>query len=94
MEGHLTGEDARDCAGDGALPVRSGEAPSTHSVSSGTKLLDRGWTLFFSEVAQGVRHRASVWIPTSHRLSAATLKFTPVDKRIAFLRLRNMGGGL
>ncbi|XP_045911628.1 uncharacterized protein LOC123974779 [Micropterus dolomieu] len=30
---------------------------STHSLSSGTVLLDRGWTLFFSGVAQGVRHK-------------------------------------
>ena len=28
---------------------------SMHSVGSGSKLLDRGWTLFFSRVAKGVR---------------------------------------
>ena len=32
------------------------------SLSSGTVLLDRGWTLFFFGVAQGVRHRVGVGI--------------------------------
>ena len=65
---------------------------STHSKDSGTKLLDKGWTLFFSGVAQGVRAQAGVGILTSPRLSADTLGFTPVDKRVASLRLR-VGGG-
>ena len=65
---------------------------STHSVGSGTKLLDRGWTLSFSGVAQGVRRRPGVGILTSPRLSADTLEFTPVDERVASLRLRVMGG--
>ena len=65
---------------------------STHSLGSGTVLLDRGWTLFFSGVAQGVRRRAGVGILTSPRLSAATLEFTPVDERVASLRLRVVGG--
>ena len=61
---------------------------STHSIGSGSKLLDRGWTLFFSGVAKGVRCRAGVGILTSPWLSAAVLEFTPVDKRVASLRLR------
>ena len=65
---------------------------STHSVGSGTKLLERGWTLFFSGVAQGVRRRAGVGILTSPRLSAVMLEFTPVDERVASLRLRVLGG--
>jgi len=40
---------------------------STHSTDSGTKLLERGWTLSFSGVAQGVRHQAGVGILTEHR---------------------------
>jgi len=44
---------------------------SMHSTGSGTKLLERGWTLSFSGVAQGVRRQAGVGILTSPRLSAA-----------------------
>ncbi|KAK5929262.1 hypothetical protein CgunFtcFv8_010507 [Champsocephalus gunnari] len=66
---------------------------STHSVGSGTLLLDRGWPLFFSRVAQGVRRRVGVGILTSPRLGASLLEFTPVDERVASLRLRVMGGG-
>ncbi|XP_077956447.1 uncharacterized protein LOC120824534 [Gasterosteus aculeatus] len=65
---------------------------STHSLGSGTTLLDRGWTLFYSGVAHGVRRQAGVGILISPRLSAATLEFTPVDKRVASLRLRVVGG--
>uniref|UniRef100_A0A8C5FFM2 Endonuclease/exonuclease/phosphatase domain-containing protein n=1 Tax=Gadus morhua TaxID=8049 RepID=A0A8C5FFM2_GADMO len=65
---------------------------SMHSLSSGTVLLDRGWTLFFSGVAEGVRRRAGVGILINRRLSAAVLEFTPVDERVASLRLRVIGG--
>uniref|UniRef100_A0A8C5CGF6 Reverse transcriptase domain-containing protein n=1 Tax=Gadus morhua TaxID=8049 RepID=A0A8C5CGF6_GADMO len=65
---------------------------STQSLSSGTVLLDRGWTLFFSGVAEGVRRRAGVGILINPRLSAAVLEFTPVDERVASLRLRVVGG--
>ena len=65
---------------------------STQSLGSGTKLLDRGWTLSFSRVAQGARHWAGVASLTSPHLSATTLEFTPVDERVASLRLR-VGGG-
>lgn len=41
---------------------------STHSLCSGTALLDRGWTLFFYGVGQGVRRQACVGILISeHR---------------------------
>ena len=65
---------------------------STHSVGSGTKLLDRGWALSFSGVAQGVRCQAGVAFLISPRLSAGTLEFTPVNERVASLRLRAVGG--
>ena len=61
------------------------------SIGSGSKLLDRGWTLFFSRVAKGVRSQAGVRILTSPRLSAAVLEFTPVDERVASLLLRAGG---
>ena len=64
---------------------------STQSVGSGSKLLDRGWTLFFSGVAKGVRCWVGVGILTSPRLSAAVLEFTLVDERVASLRLRAGG---
>ena len=63
---------------------------STQSVGSGSKLLDRGWTLFFSGVAKGVRCWVGVGILTSPRLSAAVLAFTLVDERVASLRLSRM----
>ena len=65
---------------------------STRSRGSGTLLLYRGWTLFFSGVAQGVRCTAGVGILTSLRLSAAMLAFTPVDERVPSLRVRVIGG--
>ena len=64
---------------------------STHSIGSGSKLLDRGWTLFFSGVVKGVRRRAGVGILTSPWLSAAVLEFTPMDERVVSLRLRAGG---
>ncbi len=63
---------------------------STHSVSTGTKLLDRIWTVFFFIVSQGVRW---VWgysqAPGKHH----NAEFTPVDKQVTSLCLRAMGGG-
>ncbi|KAK0151078.1 Craniofacial development protein 2 [Merluccius polli] len=64
---------------------------STHSKGSGTSLLERGWTLFHSGVATGERRRAGVAILIAPRLGASMLEFTPVDERIASLRLR-VGG--
>ena len=64
---------------------------SSYSRGSGTLLLDRGWTLFFSGVAQGLVCWAGVGILTSPRLSAAMLEFTPVDETITSLGLRVIG---
>ena len=50
---------------------------STHSKDSGTTLLERGWTLFHSGVANGERRRAGVAILVAPRLSAYMLELTP-----------------
>jgi len=67
---------------------------STHSTGSGTKLLERGWTLSSSGVAQGVRPQAGVGILTSPRLSAPVLEFSPVNERVASMRLQAGGKAL
>ncbi|TWW74429.1 hypothetical protein D4764_14G0004320 [Takifugu flavidus] len=64
---------------------------STHGKGSGTSLLKRGWTLYHSGVADGERRRAGVAILVAPQLSACILEFTPVDERVASLRLR-VGG--
>ncbi|TWW59961.1 R2 Retrovirus-related Pol polyprotein from type I retrotransposable element [Takifugu flavidus] len=64
---------------------------STHGKGSGTSLLERGWTLYHSGVADGERRRAGVAILVAPHLSACVLEFTPVDERAASLRLR-VGG--
>jgi len=47
---------------------------STHSTGSGTKPLERGWTLSFSGVAQVVRRQAGVGILTRPRLCWSSLR--------------------
>jgi len=64
---------------------------SMHSAGSGTKLLEKGWTLFFSGVAQGETCRAGEGILTSPRLSTAVLEFAPENERVASLLLRVAG---
>ncbi|TWW70386.1 hypothetical protein D4764_18G0011920 [Takifugu flavidus] len=64
---------------------------STHGKGSGTSLLERGWTLYHSGVADGERRQAGVAILVAPQLSACVLEFTPVDERVASLRLR-VGG--
>ncbi|TWW74392.1 hypothetical protein D4764_14G0003950 [Takifugu flavidus] len=64
---------------------------STHGKGSGTSLLERGWTLYHSGVADGERRRAGVAILVAPQLSACILEFTLVDERAASLRLR-VGG--
>ncbi|TWW57406.1 Radial spoke head protein 4 -like protein A [Takifugu flavidus] len=64
---------------------------STHGKGSGTSLLERGWTLYHSGVADGERQRAGVAILVAPQLSACILEFTLVDERVASLRLR-VGG--
>ncbi len=61
---------------------------STHSMVFGTRLLERGWTLHFSGVARGERRRAGVGLLIFPQLSRHVLEFSPVNERVAFLRLR------
>ncbi|KAI3353183.1 hypothetical protein L3Q82_019737, partial [Scortum barcoo] len=67
------------------LPVGS---PPAGSLGSGTQLLERGWTLHYSGVAQGERRRAGVGLLIAPQLSRHVLEFTPVNERVASLRLR------
>ena len=61
---------------------------SMHSLGSGTQLLERGWTLFYSGVARGERRRAGVGLLIAPQLSRHVLEFSPVNKRVISLRLR------
>ncbi|KAK3517717.1 hypothetical protein QTP70_016386 [Hemibagrus guttatus] len=61
---------------------------STHSLGSGTQLLERGWTLFFSGVPHGERRRAGVGLLIAPQLSRHVLEFSPVNERVVSLRLR------
>ena len=61
---------------------------STHSSGSGTQLLERGWTLHYSGVARGERRRAGVGLLIAPHLGPHVLEFTPVNERVASLRLR------
>uniref|UniRef100_A0A8C9TU99 Islet cell autoantigen 1 like n=1 Tax=Scleropages formosus TaxID=113540 RepID=A0A8C9TU99_SCLFO len=61
---------------------------STHSLGSGTTLLDRGWTLHYSGVAQGERRRAGVGLLIAPQFSRHVLESTPVNERVISLRLR------
>ena len=67
---------------------------STRSLGSGTNLLERGWTLFYSGVAQGERRRAGVGLLIAPQLGACTLGFSPVDERVASLLLQVRGWAL
>ncbi|KAI3359840.1 hypothetical protein L3Q82_014188 [Scortum barcoo] len=51
---------------------------STHSLGSGTQLLERGWTLHYSGVAQGERRRAGVGLLIAPQLSRHVLGVHPV----------------
>uniref|UniRef100_A0A8C6KS93 Endonuclease/exonuclease/phosphatase domain-containing protein n=1 Tax=Nothobranchius furzeri TaxID=105023 RepID=A0A8C6KS93_NOTFU len=64
---------------------------STHGSGSGTSFLERGWTFYHSGVAPTERRRAGVGILVAPHLGACTLGFTPVNERVASLRLR-VGG--
>ncbi|KAK3565106.1 hypothetical protein QTP86_033155, partial [Hemibagrus guttatus] len=61
---------------------------STHSLGSGTQLLQRGWTLFFSGVPHGERRWAGVGLLIAPQLSRHVLEFSPVNERVVSLRLR------
>ena len=60
---------------------------STHSLGSGTSLLERGWTLFYAGVVRGERQSASMDLLLAPWLSANILEFPAVDERVASLRL-------
>lgn len=55
---------------------------SKDSTDSGTKLLERDWSLSYSGVVQGERQQAGMRIFTSSWLSAAVLEFSQVNKRV------------
>ncbi|KAK3563826.1 hypothetical protein QTP86_002743 [Hemibagrus guttatus] len=59
---------------------------STHSLGSGTQLLERGWTLFFSGVPHGERHQAGVGLLIAPQLSRHVLEF--LNERVVSLRIR------
>ncbi|KAK3513258.1 hypothetical protein QTP70_009704 [Hemibagrus guttatus] len=59
----------------------------THSLGSGTQLLERGWTLFFSGVPHGERLWAGVGLLIAPQLSRHVLEFSPVNERVVSLRL-------
>ncbi|KAK3514313.1 hypothetical protein QTP70_013799 [Hemibagrus guttatus] len=61
---------------------------SKHSLSFGTQLLERGWTLFFSGVPHGERRRAGVGVLIAPQLRRHVLEFSPVNERVISLRLR------
>ncbi|KAK3528647.1 hypothetical protein QTP70_006352, partial [Hemibagrus guttatus] len=61
---------------------------STHSLGSGTQLLERGWTLFFSGVPHGERRRAGVGLLIAPQLSRHVLEFSPVNETVVSLCLR------
>uniref|UniRef100_A0A671TEK4 Reverse transcriptase domain-containing protein n=1 Tax=Sparus aurata TaxID=8175 RepID=A0A671TEK4_SPAAU len=61
---------------------------STHRLGSGTQLLERGWTLFYSGVARGERRRAGVGLLIAPQLSRQVLEFSPVNERVISLCLR------
>ncbi|KAK3508205.1 hypothetical protein QTP70_017467 [Hemibagrus guttatus] len=58
------------------------------SLGSGTQLLERGWTLFFSGVPHGERRRAEVGLLIAPQLSRHVLEFSPVNERVVSLCLR------
>ncbi|KAK3556337.1 hypothetical protein QTP70_007103 [Hemibagrus guttatus] len=64
---------------------------STHSLGSGTQLLERGWTLFFSGVPHGERRRAGVGFLIAPQLSRQVLEFSLVNERVVSLRLQAGG---
>ncbi|KAI3359972.1 hypothetical protein L3Q82_014302 [Scortum barcoo] len=67
---------------------------STHSLGSGTQLLERGWTLHYSGVAQGERRRAGVGLLIAPQLSRHVLEFTPVSTRGSLPCAFGLGIGL
>ncbi|TWW64991.1 hypothetical protein D4764_22G0006380 [Takifugu flavidus] len=73
------------------LPVGSPPAGGAKGVGALEPVFLRGVGLYHSGVADGERRRAGVAILVAPQLSACVLEFTPVDERVASLRLR-VGG--
>ncbi|KAK3514567.1 hypothetical protein QTP70_021623, partial [Hemibagrus guttatus] len=61
---------------------------STHSLSSGTQLLEKGWTLIYTGVPHGDRRQAGVGLLIAPQLSRHVLEFSTVKERVVFLCLR------
>ncbi|KAK3571523.1 hypothetical protein QTP86_012904 [Hemibagrus guttatus] len=59
-----------------------------HSLGSGTQLLERGWTLFYSGVPHGERRWAGMGLLIAPQLSRHVLEFSPVNERVVSLRLQ------
>uniref|UniRef100_A0A8C6LNK6 Endonuclease/exonuclease/phosphatase domain-containing protein n=1 Tax=Nothobranchius furzeri TaxID=105023 RepID=A0A8C6LNK6_NOTFU len=64
---------------------------SMHGSGSGTSFLERGWTFYYSGVAPTERCGAGVGILVAPNLGACTLRFTPMNERVASLGL-HVGG--
>uniref|UniRef100_A0A672FKK9 NACHT domain-containing protein n=1 Tax=Salarias fasciatus TaxID=181472 RepID=A0A672FKK9_SALFA len=60
---------------------------STHSLGSGTQLLEKGGTVHFSGVARGDKRQACGGLLIAPQLSCHVLEFSPVNERVPFLRL-------
>ena len=60
---------------------------STHSLGSGTQLLEKGWTIFYSGVVRSERRRAGVGLLTVPKLSHHVFEFTWVNGMVASLHL-------
>lgn len=60
---------------------------STHSLCSGTKFQERGWTLFHSRVAHGEKRRAGVGLFIASWFAASMLEIIPVNKRVISFQL-------
>ncbi|KAK3530440.1 hypothetical protein QTP86_024352 [Hemibagrus guttatus] len=56
-------------------------------MGSGTQLLERGWTLFFSGVPHGERRWAGVGLLIAPQISCHVLEFSPVNERVVSLCL-------
>lgn len=57
----------------------------THYSGSRTRLIERGWTRFFSGVVPGERRRVGIF--TSRWPSSSVLEFSAVNERVAAMQL-------
>ncbi|KAI3355859.1 hypothetical protein L3Q82_004411 [Scortum barcoo] len=63
----------------GSLPVGPVGLTSTHSLGSGTQLLERGWTVHYSRVVQSEQWQAGVGLLIAPQLSRHVLEFILVN---------------